>query len=50
MRCSNANDFTSRLAPYADTEDGKLFAEKLWTETVDLCTRIDGKASDGLLK
>ena len=41
---------TSRLAPYADTDDGKLFAEKLWTETVDVCTNIDSKARDGLLK
>lgn len=37
------------LAPYADTDDGKLFAEKLWTETVDVCAGIDNRARNGLL-
>lgn len=38
-----------RLAPYADTADGKLFTEKLWTETVDVCSGIDNRARNGLL-
>ncbi len=41
---------SARLAPYADTEDGKLFAQKLWTETADKCSKIDVKASQGLVK
>jgi len=39
----------SRLAPYADTADGKLFTRKLWAETVDLWSTIDNRIGDGLL-
>ena len=42
--------YRGRLAPYADTEDGRLFAEKLWSETVALLKKTDGRVGNGLLK
>jgi hypothetical protein len=38
-----------RLAPFADTEQGKVFAAKLWNETLAECVRVDKRSTNGLV-
>ena len=38
-----------RLAPYAYTDAGVAFGQKLWGETVEMAVGLDARAGNGIV-